>query len=314
MDIREQLRERLHLNQEPWLGLPDELLAIAFRPASADLTRHERDRLTQLYGTHNLETFEFLGDAVIELLVTDILFDEVSTSSTGPGQLSQLRQELVRNTTLYCLMQEQGLCEYIEEAGELRIKTCADVFEALIGVLYYYLNYLYDGSLSIQITDELRRYLQEWWFTPELLDRLYSGELLDQMMIDGQTARERGNNYVLSSPVRQVTISELEQLQEPFPIAIRKSLRYKTRSNVYLRRLREGGNPYDLLRQYYSELRYKLTSNTFVVLTHVGTGVEVALRELDFQTGTLRVIEVATGPTFQAARDRAAYDAWERLM
>jgi len=44
----------------------------------------------------------------------------------------------VNNISLDCYMKEIGLCDFIitQKLGD---KTCADVFEALIGALYYYL-------------------------------------------------------------------------------------------------------------------------------------------------------------------------------
>lgn len=58
------IRVKLGLTDAVWKALPDELLAIAFRPASVQLARKEKQRLEELYGTADLEQFEYLGDAV----------------------------------------------------------------------------------------------------------------------------------------------------------------------------------------------------------------------------------------------------------
>jgi 23S rRNA maturation mini-RNase III len=299
------LRQKLHLDVEPWLQLPDELLAIAFRPASVRISELEKDRLTELYTSYNLERFEYIGDAVLELAVSDILFDEIQD---GPGKLSQLRQELVRNTTLFCLMEHRGLCQFIEETEELRIKTCADVFEAIIGVLYFYLNYIY--TEEVQINSEIRLYLQKWWYTEEVLDRLCRGELLDQYVIDGKTVRECGNDYVLETRMRTASIVELEAMTAKLPHSIRKLWRSKDKKwfATYSKSFTAGKDLYLLLQKLYSDLHYNLARNTFLA------GDDVAIRELNFKTRKLVVYETVTASTIDEAKERAAFEVLARLL
>ena len=90
--------------------------------------------------THN-ERLEFLGDAVLDLIVADRLFHDRPDSDEG--DLSRARARLVRRETLAQVAREIGLGDWlILGSGELgsgghqRSSTLADALEALIGAVY----------------------------------------------------------------------------------------------------------------------------------------------------------------------------------
>ena len=98
--------------------------------------------------TYNYERQEFLGDAVLELSVSDYIF---STYKTMPeGEMTKLRASLVCEPTLaYIARSEIDLPKYIllgkgEEntGGRDRDSIISDVFEAVIGAIYL------DGGLE----------------------------------------------------------------------------------------------------------------------------------------------------------------------
>ncbi len=86
------------------------------------------------------ERLEFLGDAVLEIVISDILFSRFSDYSEG--RLTKLRQNLVCERTLYKVARGISLGEYIHlgkgEEGECRErpKILADTLEAVIGAIY----------------------------------------------------------------------------------------------------------------------------------------------------------------------------------
>lgn len=93
------------------------------------------------------EVLEFLGDAVLGLIVSDLLCSEHPELSEG--QMSKLKSYLVSAETLGRLADEFGLGSYIllgrgEEKTEGRNKSSilANAFEAVIAALYS------DGGLS----------------------------------------------------------------------------------------------------------------------------------------------------------------------
>jgi ribonuclease-3 len=89
---------------------------------------------------HN-ERLEFLGDAVLDLVVTDMIFR--TRPEMAEGDLAKLRASVVEGRTLAALADEMGLGAHLrlgkgEEASGGRDKTSLleDTFEALIGAVY----------------------------------------------------------------------------------------------------------------------------------------------------------------------------------
>ena len=86
------------------------------------------------------ERLEFLGDAVLELAVTEFLY---AISSKPEGELTNWRSALVKGETLAGIAKEIQVGKYLlmsrgEDAsgGREKDSTLADVIEALIGALY----------------------------------------------------------------------------------------------------------------------------------------------------------------------------------
>ena len=94
------------------------------------------------------QRLEFLGDAVLQLVITEYLFRNFR--GEAEGQLTKLRSRLVSREALRMHGATLDLGRYImmgrgEEAsgGRDRTSTLADAFEALIGALYL------DGGLDV---------------------------------------------------------------------------------------------------------------------------------------------------------------------
>ena len=88
---------------------------------------------------HN-ERLEFLGDAVLELTVTEYLY----TAFPNPeGELTNWRSALVKGETLAVIAGSLGFSEYlllstgeIKSGGRNKNQLLANAFEALLGALY----------------------------------------------------------------------------------------------------------------------------------------------------------------------------------
>ena len=87
------------------------------------------------------ERLEFLGDAVMQLVISEHLYS--SYSKYREGALTKMRQQLVCEKTLSRIARKIGLGEYInlgngEEASDCRSrpKILADALEALIAAIY----------------------------------------------------------------------------------------------------------------------------------------------------------------------------------
>ena len=109
------------------------------------------------------ERLEFLGDAVLEIIASDILFH--SYPDAGEGELTTLRAALVRGSTLATFAREVSLGQHLrlgrgEEStgGRNRDLLIASAFEALLGALY--LDAGLDGA-RVFVEPFLRRALEK---------------------------------------------------------------------------------------------------------------------------------------------------------
>ncbi len=92
------------------------------------------------YLFHN-ERLEFLGDAVLELVVTEELYKKYPKKPEG--ELTNLRASLVNSKILSVVSKEIGFNDFLllsqgeaKEKGKARQYILADTFEAFIGSLY----------------------------------------------------------------------------------------------------------------------------------------------------------------------------------
>lgn len=111
-----------------------ELLMTAFTHSSYANDHREKN-------LEHLERLEFLGDAVIELIVSEYLYKEYHT--LPEGQLTKMRAAAVREETLAQLTIESQLQPFIllgkgeeQSDGRNRKSLLADIFEAFIGAIY----------------------------------------------------------------------------------------------------------------------------------------------------------------------------------
>ncbi len=95
----------------------------------------------RIYSCQDNERLEFLGDAVLELSVSQFLFKQFKTMSEG--DMTKLRASIVCEPSLAAFAEELQFGELVllgkgEEmtGGRARPALLADVFEAFIGALY----------------------------------------------------------------------------------------------------------------------------------------------------------------------------------
>ena len=87
------------------------------------------------------ERLEFLGDAVLDIVISEVLFHALPDAPEG--DLSRLRASLVRDTTLAGVAAELGIGEQLilgsgerKTGGHRRQSILADALEALFGAVY----------------------------------------------------------------------------------------------------------------------------------------------------------------------------------
>lgn len=101
---------------------------------------NERKSGSQKEVSHN-ERLEFLGDAVLELAVTEYLFSEYPEKPEG--ELTSLRAALVNTGSLSAAAERLGMEDFLllslgeaKDKGRAKEKILADTFEALVGAMY----------------------------------------------------------------------------------------------------------------------------------------------------------------------------------
>ncbi|MBT4277413.1 ribonuclease III [Candidatus Falkowbacteria bacterium] len=118
---------------------------------------------------HN-ERLEFLGDAVLELAVTEYLFKKFPNEDEG--RLTNLRASMVNTNMLAILSDELGLNNFLllskgeskDENKKARESILANVFEATLGAVYLdqgfkvaqkFLNKIFDKKIPYIVKEEL---------------------------------------------------------------------------------------------------------------------------------------------------------------
>jgi len=115
---------------------------------------------------HN-ERMEFLGDAVIELSVTEYLFENYPNPE---GDLTNWRASLVNANTLGELCRDLGVGDYLllsrgeskDKSSKARLYILANAFEAIVGAIYL------DGGMK-----EADKFLKKYLISklPEILEK-----------------------------------------------------------------------------------------------------------------------------------------------
>jgi ribonuclease III len=136
-------------------------------------------------GLESNERLEFLGDAILGLIVSAFLYRKYSDLTEG--ELTRMKAMLVNETVLARASLSFGLGNYIylsteekKAGGDSRPSITADAFEALLGAVY--LDGGYDHARRMVRKYILKNY-QEILGDKKLLN--YKGELLEHMQAQG---------------------------------------------------------------------------------------------------------------------------------
>ncbi|MGB5438044.1 MAG: ribonuclease III [Gammaproteobacteria bacterium] len=107
----------------------------------ADTTLLEQALTHCSAGSKNNERLEFLGDAVLDCVISDELFQRYPQAREG--ELSRLRASLVRRDSLAAVAQTLDIGQYLHlgtgerrSGGHHRDSILSDALEALLGAIY----------------------------------------------------------------------------------------------------------------------------------------------------------------------------------
>jgi len=126
--------------------------------------RFKDDILLQTALTHrshsadNNERLEFLGDAALDLVISELLYQ--SYSEQTEGYLSRMRSSLVKGNTLAELAKELDVGGYLilgkgenTSGGRERLSLLSDALEAMIGAIFLDGGYVAVKNVIIKIFD-----------------------------------------------------------------------------------------------------------------------------------------------------------------
>ena len=136
----------------PVLSPAQAALQTRLQHSFADPRLLQRALTHRSFSSDHYERLEFLGDSVLNLAVSDLLYRRLQDLSEG--ELSRVRANLVRQETLHGLALELGLPDTLRlgegearSGGSRRPSILADVLEALIGAVYCDAGY--DAEVSL---------------------------------------------------------------------------------------------------------------------------------------------------------------------
>ena len=130
------------------------------------------------HSTTSYERLEYLGDAVLEFIMSDYLYRNTEYEE---GQMTKLRSHYVCENALYEYSLKLGLNEYlllgkgeIENGGKYRKAIVADIFEAFLGAMFldqgidFVKDFVYKHVIpmierkEIDFFSDYKSILQEW--------------------------------------------------------------------------------------------------------------------------------------------------------
>ena len=117
--------------------------------------RHRSIVDSELYESHETyERLEFLGDAVLDLIVTEILFEKYPTQNEG--FLTKLRSKIVKGDTLAAIAENLKFHKVLEvgerssgQGIEFSKSILADVYESVVAAIYISKGYSFTFSFVL---------------------------------------------------------------------------------------------------------------------------------------------------------------------
>ena len=119
----------------------EEVVQYRFSDKSLLVQAFTHSSYANMENTADNERMEFFGDAILEYLSSEYLFDHYRTLSEG--ELSTIRAKIVSAEGLYPVVERLGLMQYLQVlTAELSRKTAANLYEAVLCAIYL------DGGMS----------------------------------------------------------------------------------------------------------------------------------------------------------------------
>jgi len=188
--------------------------------------------------SHN-ERLEFLGDAVLELVITEHLYNQYPESTEG--EMTSFRAALVNATMLSEVAKELSLDDFLllsrgeaKDVGRARQYILANTFEALVGAIYLDQGYqavfsFLEKSVFPKIKEVIEKKL---WIDAKSLFQEKAQELMGvtpTYRVLGESGPDHAKRFVVGVYLNDKIIAEAEgdSKQETEENAARRALKLK---------------------------------------------------------------------------------------
>jgi ribonuclease-3 len=135
---------------------------LGFKPTNPELLRTaltHRSFSSENIGVENNERLEFLGDAVLDLVLSDMLF--IAHPDLPEGEMAKARSAVVNEDTLADIATELGIGEFMlfgkgeaRSGGAKKRSILADALEAIIASMYLDQGYDFARSFVVRLWND----------------------------------------------------------------------------------------------------------------------------------------------------------------
>jgi len=149
-----------------------DILQIDYYEGIRDITD---EQLELAFSGQTRELYEYVGDSVVHMIVTDMLLSHFSNPNMSPYFLTDIRGIIESNKLFAYMMEKRTLCKTDQSQFQLykkgytsSEKKCADTFEAIVGLFYVYLRSRHNSFKPLDI-------IHEWICDVFYLDKILDG-------------------------------------------------------------------------------------------------------------------------------------------
>ncbi len=161
-----------------WDDMDNYLLGLSLYPVNYFTDFHHvlKAKLKAAYPNITFNYLEYMGDSLLRALIAIDLSDKTLIDYSNGREfinnsytMTMYSITLLSNDTFECFARRKGLCFINNE--NVTGKTCADIFEAIIGALYYHLNLKHP---DVNPLTELSLWMKRNWYNEEIINKLSS--------------------------------------------------------------------------------------------------------------------------------------------
>lgn len=218
-------RKTFFFDQKPFDEIEDNLLYLSMVPDCSGelLERGDNQIFKGVFGTCSHQTLEFYGDKMLGMCVASISMQSLNLAA-NPNILTDTMSYIVNNRTLTNIMAYMGGCHYVRKYsykikesekfknGNVKIKfehnACADMFEAIIGAIFYHFNILYGVKYASEMCE---LWIRQYTPIPSLLKKKFDQHEVDSNVIIFNNVEQQFNTWKYFYPNSNLQLGDIPE-------------------------------------------------------------------------------------------------------